>query len=429
MSEMVPESTPKPAEEAAAAPQSAPSSIPDTAWFPPPPPPPPTPAPARGHPWRWIVAAVVTWAIIAGAGGAAIGFTLARALTTSHPSQAQVQTTVPTPSSSEAPIPVATPAPSNGTVDVNAIADKVSPAVVDIYTSLPNGQAAGTGMIITPSGEVLTNNHVVDGSTTIEVTISGRSGNYTAHVVGVDPSADVALIQIDGVSGLPTVTFASSSTVQVGDTVVALGNALGQGVTSVTQGSVAAINETITASEGGGKTEILTGMIVSDAPISPGDSGGPLVNTSAQVIGMITAGEASNSQSQTSTVNYSVPSDTALSVVNQIRSGQASSGIVYGQVGYMGVSVRDLTPSRAAQLGVSLSQGAVVVGVQPGSPAAAAGIPVGAVITAIAGASVTSSASLGTVLHAHKPGEQVAVTWVDRKGSHTSTVTLGAVNA
>jgi S1-C subfamily serine protease len=428
MSEMVPESTQQPAAGAPEAPPIAPPPMPDTAWFPPPPPPPPTLTPGPSHRWRWIVAAVVTWAIIAGAGGVAIGFTLARALATTHPSQAQLQTTVPTPASSQAPIQAATPAPTTGQIDAAAIASKVTPGIVDIYTTLTVGQAAGTGMIITSSGEVLTNNHVVDGSTTIEVTISGRSGSYTAHVVGVDPSADVAVIQIEGVSGLPTVTFASSSGVKVGDQVVALGNALGQGQTSVTQGSVVALDQTITASEGGNKTETLTGMIQSDATISPGDSGGALVNSAAQVIGMITAGEASGPQASTSAVNYSVPSDTALSIVNQIRSGQATSDIIYGQVGYMGVSVQDFTASDAAQLGINASQGAYIRSVEAGSPAAAAGIPAGSVITAIAGASVTSGATLGTVLHVHKPGEHVAVTWVDSKGSHTSNVTLGAIN-
>jgi S1-C subfamily serine protease len=300
---------------------------------------------------------------------------------------------------------------------------------VDINTVVGSSQAAGTGMILTSDGQVLTNNHVVDNSSTIKVTIAGRSGTYTAHVVGVAPASDVALIQVEGVSGLPTVTLASSSTLKVGDQVVALGNALGLGGTpAVSTGTVTALNQTITASEGGGKSEQLTGMIQSDAPISPGNSGGPLVNSAGQVVGMITAGDVQGFRSQTSTVNYAIPSDTALTYVNMIRSGQASAELIYGQVGFMGVSVRDLTSSVATQLGLNVSSGALVVSVQASSPAESAGITDNSVITKVGDAKVTSSATLGTAIRAHKPGEKVSITWVDKRGTHTAAVTLGGVN-
>ena len=156
---------------------------------------------------------------------------------------------------------------------------------------------------------------------------------------------------------------------------VALGNALGLGgAPAVSSGTVTALNQTITASEGGGKSEQLTGMIQSDAPISPGDSGGPLVNSAGQVVGMITAGDVQGFRSQTSTVNYAIPADTALTIVNTIRSGQTSSDIIYGQVGYMGVNVRDMTPPLASRLGLNISTGALVVSVVPGTPAESAGI-------------------------------------------------------
>src|SRR4029077_17930882 len=177
-----------------------------------PPPPPMTPQ-RRGEPhlWRWIVVSFLVAAIAAGGSGIGVGWGLARALRT--------------PTSVQSPIAIASPAaPSNGALDADAIAAKVSPAIVDINTVTGTGQAAGTGMIITSDGEVLTNHHVIDGSIPIHVTISGRSGNFTAHVVGVAPAAEVGLIQIEGVSGLPTVSFASSSNVQVGDSVVAMGN-------------------------------------------------------------------------------------------------------------------------------------------------------------------------------------------------------------
>jgi S1-C subfamily serine protease len=293
-----------------------------------------------------------------------------------------------------------------------------------------SGQAAGTGEIITSNGEILTNNHVVDRSTSIEVTIAGRSQTYAAHVIGVDPSADIALIQIDGsISGLPTVSFGSSSSVKVGDPIVALGNALGQGGTpDVSQGSITALDQTITASESGSKSEQLTGMLQSDATIYPGDSGGPLVNSSGQVVGMITAGDVQGFRSSASTVNYAIPSDTILSVVNQIRSGQLTSQIIYGQTGYIGVSVQNFDANAAAQLNLTVSSGALVAGVVSGAPAASAGITKYSVITSVGGTQITNLDDLSNALLAHKPGDRVSITWVNQSGTHTATVTLGGVN-
>jgi S1-C subfamily serine protease len=388
-------------------------------WVPAPPPPPPPMTPQRRgepHLWRWIVVSFLVAAIAAGGSGVGLGWGLAKALRT--------------PTAVQSPIAIASPtAPSNGALDADAIAAKVSPAIVDINTVTGTGQAAGTGMIITSDGEVLTNHHVVYGSITIHVTIEGRSGNFTAHVVGVAPAADVALIQIDGVSGLPTVTFASSSSVNLGDSVVAMGNALGLGgAPSVTSGTVTGLNQTITASEGDGQSEQLTGMLESNAPISPGDSGGAVVNTAGQVVGMITAGDVQGFRSQTSTVNYAVPSDTALSFVNRIRAGEASSELIYGQVGFMGVAVRDLTADVAARIGLDVSSGALVVTVQSGSPAESAGITPNSAITKVGSSKITNSDTLGTAIRSHKPGEQVSVTWVDQNGSHTATLTLNGVN-
>jgi S1-C subfamily serine protease len=355
---------------------------------------------------RWIVVAFLVAALAAGGSGIGVGWGLANAFR--HPVAIQ------------SPIPIASPTtvPNNGGVDANAIAALVNPAIVDINTVTTSGQAAGTGQILTSDGEVLTNNHVVDGSTSISVSIQGRSTIYKAHVIGVAPARDVALIQIEGVSGLPTVNIAGSSSVKVGDPVVAIGNALGAGgAPSVTTGNVTALDQTITASEGGAQSEQLVGMIESNAPIQPGDSGGAIVNSAGQVVGMITAGDVQGLSSQTSTVNYSVPTDTAIQYVNKIRSGQASSEIVYGQVGFMGVSVKDGSGS-----------GALVVTVQPGSPADSAGIVPGAVISKVGGTTITNSASLGTAIRSHKSGDRVSVTWTDQRGTHTTTMTLAGVN-
>ncbi|MGH7761554.1 MAG: S1C family serine protease [Candidatus Dormibacteraceae bacterium] len=399
-----------------------PAGAPIPAWAPPP--------PATNSVWHQIAAGVVIAAVVAAAAGIGIGWSLGRTIN-ARSGIAQTNTE-PSPSpNTEQPGSPIQPAPSTGgSLKTDAIAAKVDPAIVDINTVSGSSQAAGTGEIITSTGEILTNNHVVDRSTGIQVTIAGRSQTYTAHVIGVDPSADIALIQVDGnVSGLPTVSFASSSSVKIGDPIVALGNALGQGGTPDTsRGNITALDQTITASEGGSKSEQLTGMIQSDATIYPGDSGGPLVNSSGQVVGMITAGDVQGFRSSASTVNYAIPSDTILSVINQIRSGQASSQIIYGQTGYIGVSVQNLDASAAAQLNLNISSGALVASVVPSSPAAGAGITRYSVITSVGGNQIANLDDLSNALLAHKPGDRVSITWVNSSGTHTATVTLGGVN-
>ncbi len=391
------------------------TQYPPPAWAPPAP-----PAPPADSIWRRIAAFVVLLAIVAAAAGAGIGFSLARFLSPQLGGEPEFRDSTP--------IQAATPA-TGGSLNLTEIARKINPAIVDVNTQIGSSPAAGTGMIISPAGEVLTNNHVVQGSTSINVTIQGRSQSYTAHVIGAAPSQDVAVIQIEGVSGLPTVSFANSSSLQVGQAVAAIGNALGQGgAPHVTAGSVVALDQTITASEGGGNSEQLSGMIQSDAVIYPGDSGGALVNSAGQVIGMITAGQTEGFRSSASTVGYAIPSNTALSVANRIRAHEQSSDIVYGQQGYLGVSVQTLDAYTASQLGLNVTAGALVVSVQPASPAESAGITRYSVITSVGGSAVTSTDTLGTAVKSHAAGDQVQVTWVDQSGTHNANVTLAGVN-
>jgi S1-C subfamily serine protease len=190
---------------------------------------------------------------------------------------------------------------STTALTTSQIANKVDPGLVDIVSTLgdQNAEAAGTGQIVTSSGEVLTNNHVIDGATSIKATDIGNGRTYTAKVVGYDKSDDVAVIQLQGASGLTTVSFGDSSQVTVGQSAVALGNAGGKGGTpSVATGTVTALNQSITASdEGSGSSENLTGMIETNANIQPGDSGGPLVNSAGQVIGIDTAASSASGSS------------------------------------------------------------------------------------------------------------------------------------
>lgn len=367
---------------------------------------------------RRLAAAVVAAIILATGGGVAAGYALAGFIRSHGASVAQVQTVQPIKQGSS----------GGANLDLNGVTRKVSPAVVDINTIIEtaNGtaEAAGTGLIITSSGDILTNNHVIEGSVTVRVTIQGRSGTVPATVLGVDPSDDLAVIHVN-LTGLPTVTMADSSQLQVGDTVYALGNALGRGgAPRVTQGSVTALDQSITASDNGAQAEQLTGMIESDAEISPGDSGGALANSAGQVVGIITAGQAQGFRSNSTTIAFAIPSSKAVDIANRILGGQAGNGIYIGPVGYLGVSVQDVDSNNSAQYGLSVTSGALVRGVVSGSPADRAGITAGSAITAVDGTAIDSANALGTALHQHKPGDSVKVTWVTGSTTHTANVTL-----
>jgi len=344
--------------------------------------------------------------------------------------------------------------PSSG--QVTSIAQSVSPSLVDINTVLgdQNAEAAGTGMVLTSNGEVLTNNHVINGATSITATDIGNGRTYTASVVGYDESQDVAVIQLQGASGLSTVNLGNSSTAAVGQPIVGIGNAGGKGGTpSSVGGTVTALDQSITATDASdGTSENLTGLIETDANIQPGDSGGPLVNTSGQVLGMDTA--ASESQGFTfsggssgngTTQGYSIPINTAIGVAKQIVASDASSTIHIGATAFLGVEVSTtqgssggpsgggfggLLPgsgSGSSGSGSSGVSGAYIEGVLPGEPAEAAGITAGSTITALGGTQVTSAAALTHSLVPYHPGDSVSVTWVDSSGNqHTASVTLAS---
>jgi S1-C subfamily serine protease len=316
----------------------------------------------------------------------------------------------------------------------NAVVAAVEPGVVDITTftrsSYAGGSAsseplgAGTGMILTSSGEVLTNNHVIEGATSIRVAIPGGGPTYSAELVGTDPTHDVAVIQLTGASGLTPVALGDSSNLLVGDQLVAIGNAFVRGGTpSVSVGTVAALDQTIIANGALGGSERLHGLIRMNIAISPGESGGPVADESGQVVGMITAGQQIPGSSSSRT-GFAIGVDTATTFVNAIRSGQRSDSIVLGPRGILGVQVADLTDRTASQIGLPISRGALVVEVVPGTPAAQTGIPRYGAIVAIDGNQVTSAHSLGTALFDKKPGDIVLVTWTDNSGTHVSSVVL-----
>jgi len=286
--------------------------------------------------------------------------------------------------------------------------------VVDINTVLgyQNGEAAGTGMVLTSSGEILTNNHVVDGATKITVTVVKTGATYSATVVGTDPTDDVAVIQLSGASGLQTAHL-SSSAVQVGDAVTAVGNAGGTGGTpSAAAGQVVALGQSITATdESGANAEQLTGLIETDADVQAGDSGGPLFDSSGAVVGMDTAA-SSGGQVQ----GYAIPIAKAVSLAKQIESGTDDATIHQGLPAFLGVSVNP-----------SGTDGAAIAGVLSGGPAEGAGLAAGDVITAVGGTAVGSADDLTTALQGYQPGQRVTITWTGTDGaSHSASVTLVA---
>jgi S1-C subfamily serine protease len=307
-----------------------------------------------------------------------------------------------------------------------AIAAKVDPAVVDINTKLAyqNAAAAGTGLVLSSTGEILTNNHVIDGATSISVTLVTTGRSYPATVVGTDPTADIAVLQLQGASGLKTINAASSA-VAVGDSVVAIGNAGGAGGTpAVVTGTVQALNQTITASDqNGANAEQLTNLIQTDAPIQPGDSGGPLVNTAGQVVGIDTAASGGNRFNSATSVGFAIPIGDAEAIATQIESGHASATIHLGPTAFLGVAI--VPDSSSSGSSISATGGAVVAGAASGTPAAAAGLAQGDTITAVGGQTVGSAQALSSIMRSHRPGDKVSVSWTDQAGaSHTATLTL-----
>jgi serine protease Do len=333
---------------------------------------------------------------------------------------------------SAAPGVVEAPASSPGAVaapiDIPGVLAKVEPAVVSIHTFEgpdPAAQAigAGTGMVITPDGEVLTNAHVTLAdeqncivAPSIRVTTSGSSTEQAAQVIAVDCTDDIALLRITGAANLPTVQLGDSASMHVGDPVVAIGNALDlPGGPTVTQGIVSAVGRPLE-----GTTETLQNLIQTDAAINPGNSGGPLVNSLAQVIGMNTAviDQAGAGQSAEN-LGFAIAINTAKPLVAQLQTGNASKA-------YLGVVSEDVTPAVAEQLGIPDQTGAIVDQVDPQSAAAAAGLRQGDVITAINAIKVTDSGSLQATIRTFAPGQKVTI-FYDRGGHRASTVvTLGS---
>ena len=284
-------------------------------------------------------------------------------------------------------------------LDTAGILAKAGPAVVTIRASGPAGSGAGTGIVLTADGEVLTNAHVVRNATTIRVRLEGESQSRVATLVGSDGENDLALLKIPNASGLPTAELGNSDAVKVGDDVVAIGNALDlEGDPTVTRGIVSATDRSL---------DTLTGLLQHDASINPGNSGGPLLNRSGQVIGINTA-----TAGQGTGIGFAIPINHAKDVIERLQRGESAP-----TVGWLGVQTADPDDG---------SQGALIVVVVNGQPADAAGLREGDLITAIDGRPVAGAADLRGLVREHRPGQRSMIT-VTRNGQPTTIeVTFGS---
>ncbi|MGO8894117.1 MAG: S1C family serine protease [Streptosporangiaceae bacterium] len=397
----------------------------------------------RARSASWARALLIYLVVAALAAAAGVGSTLA----VQHATAAR-------PGASRTPRDAAADQP--GAMNDEAVYDEVEPGIVDVTSNLRYLQetAEGTGFVIdAAAGLVLTNNHVIDGATNVTVTpvLSGKS--YPARVLGYDRTDDVALLQVQGATGLRAVTLGDSSHVRVGTPVLAIGNEAGQGGSpTVAPGVISSLDRTIVANDqSSGLIETLHGMMQTNADIRPGDSGGPLADAAGRVIGINTAAGGSTVYS-----GYAIPINQAVPIARRIEAGQPGARIQIGLPASLGVLLPDSTsadPRHQAsqelrQTGTVSSSGsgcssgdttavpgriaparsgALVDGVLCGTPAATAGLSAGDVITSLGGKAVTSPGSLTVIVSRYRPGSKAPLAWVSPGGSrHTAVVTLDA---
>jgi S1-C subfamily serine protease len=339
--------------------------------------------------------------------------------------------------------PASAPPAANGKLDAQAVADEVQPGMVNISAPAAYASAlsAGTGIVLSANGLVLTNNHVIRGATAPTATLVNSGKTYKATILGYDAANDVALLQLTGASGLTPVTVGNSDAVRAGQAVLGLGNAQGQGgQPTVAPGQVTALNQTIRPQDSStGTSETLRGTIQTSARIQEGDSGGPLANAAGEVIGMDTAATTSQSlNGSTATAGYAIPINAALRIARQIAAGHASATVQIGLPPFMGISVADAgTGCPASGSGgfpsgapggagaPRVNSGALICGVYSGTPANHAGLAAGDVITSANGKGVPGAAGLISITAGLWPGAAMSLRYVNASGAtQSATVAL-----
>jgi S1-C subfamily serine protease len=286
--------------------------------------------------------------------------------------------------------------------DIQAILRKVQPAVVRIDVNGPDGQGTGTGFIVAADGVIVTNAHVAANAFTIKVTLADAR-IATASVVGIDAAHDLAVVKI-ALKNLPTVQIGDSASVEVGDSVVAIGNALAlEGTPTVTSGIVSALHRTIST-----ENSTLHDVIQTDAAINPGNSGGPLLDSSGRVIGINTA---IASPADANNIGFAIAISSAEPTLQRLESGKAAPT----KAGFLGVQVESVTGDLATQANLDVSHGAYVADVTPTSPADKGGIRVGDVIVKLNSTAINTAQALTSAVGRQRPGAKVTVV-VNRGG-------------
>ena len=316
------------------------------------------------------------------------------------------------------------------TLDTTAATDAQSVGVVVIDTVLDyqSTAAAGTGIVLSSDGRILTNNHVVEGATSITVTVVATGVEYTAHVVvGTDATDDIAVLDLIDASGLAVADLDTSGAVAVGDAVTGVGNANGTGTLTAAAGTVLSLEQAITAQNSDGSdAEDLTGLIEVDADIESGESGGPLYDADGEVIGIDTAASSGTAD----ITGYAIPIEDALTIVDAIdaaaANGASTDTITVGNPAFLGIGLGSST-TRTTTTTTGTDAAATVAGVIADTPAATIGLAAGDTITAVDGVAIATAAALSAELAAHLPGDTVTLDWLDAAGTaHSADATLVA---
>lgn len=318
--------------------------------------------------------------------------------------------------------------------DQSSLVNKVSPVVVSVVTTQSSGgdifsevyESAGTGIIVSSDGYILTNKHVISGAQKIEIINSEGTRFDRVKVIGADPLNDLAILKVQDVKDLPVASLGDSGTVRVGQQVIAIGNSMGQYQNTVTGGMISGLGRPITASldDFASATESLTDLLQTDAAINPGNSGGPLINMAGQVIGINTA-IAADAQG----VGFAIPINAAKGIIRGvIKSGKIEKA-------YLGVQYVSITPDIRAEYDISEKQGALVYAsqgqpaVSPNGPASRADIKEGDIITKVNDKAIGENGGLGSLISEFLPGEKVTLTIVRDNKTKEVELTLGAYKA
>ena len=295
------------------------------------------------------------------------------------------------------------------------VIQRVQNEVVDINTVLREGlgAAAGTGMVLTANGEVLTNNHVIQGAATITATDIANGRTYTASVVGYDEQRDVAVLALDGATGLPTVSLGDSAAVNAGTHVVTIGNAGGLGGTpAAKRGVVLARDQAIAVADDlDGTAENLSQLIEIRGDLQPGDSGGPMIDRAGTVVGMDTAASHAYQFSAANGLGFAIEIDPAKQIVREILGARGTSTIHIGATAFIGVRIR---PDYSGPPGAPI-QNAI-----QDTPAAGVGIGTGDLIVAFAGKAIDSASALTAALVPFHPGQRATIAWLTPAGVRQS---------